>query len=100
MNENSTAFQQRQKLASARLTAKQAQCLALHCYDGLSHDEIGLRLGMTRRAVSYRIAAACRRLDRVALHAKIVRIEFQADLLPMDPSEIDKLDPREIKAVW
>jgi len=100
MNENSTAFKQQQKLASARLTAKQAQCLALHCYDGLSEEEIGLRLGIRHQTVSRRIVAARRRLDKVGLRAEPVHIEFQAVLCPMDPAELDKLGPREIKAVW
>jgi len=97
---NLTRSNQRQKLASAHLTTKQAQCLALHCYDGLTHEEIGLRLGITRRAASYHIAAARGRLARVGLEAEAVRIEFQAVLCPMDPYELDKLGPREIKAVW
>ena len=97
---NFTASEQRQKLASAGLTAKQALCLALHCFDGLTQEEIGLRMGITQRAAAYHIAAAHRRLAKVALRAEARRTEFQAVLYPMDPSEIDRLGPREIKAVW
>ena len=100
MKKNPTVSRQRQKLASAHLTAKQAQCLALQCYDGLTDGEIGLRLGMSRRAASYRIAAARRRLARVGLKAEPVRIEFQGVVSPMAPYDIDNLVSREIKAVW
>lgn len=97
---NSTASEQRQKLASAGLTVRQALCLALHCFDGLTQKEIGLRLGISQRAVAYHIAAAHRRLAKVALRAKVCRTEFEAVLYPMNPSEIDRLGPRDIKAVW
>ena len=100
MNENSTAFKRRKKFASARLTPKQAQCLALYCYDGLSEEEIGRRLGMRQQTVSRRILAARRRLAKVGLRAEPVHIEFQAILQPMAPYGIDKLGPRDIKAVW
>lgn len=100
MNRNSTAFKQRQKLAAGRLTAKQAHCLALYCYDGLSEEEIGLRLGITQRAASYHIAAARRRLAKVGLRAEPVHMEFQGVLQPMAPYGIDMLGPRDIKAVW
>ena len=97
---NSTDSEQRQKIASAGLTPRQALCLALHCFDGLTQTEIGLRLGITQRAVAYHIVAAHRRLAKVALRAKACRTGFQAVLFPMDPSEIDRLGPRDIKAVW
>lgn len=100
MNKNSTAFKQRQKLASARLTAKQAQCLALYCYDGLSERQIARRLGMRQQAVSRRILAARRRLAKAGLRAEPVHIEFQGVLQPMAPYGIDSLGPRDIKAVW
>ena len=100
MRKNSTVSKLRQKLASAHLTAKQVQCLALYCYDGLSEREIARRLGMRQQSVSRRIVAARRRLAKVGLRAEVLRTEFQAILCPMAPYEIDKLGPREIKAVW
>ena len=100
MNRNSTAFKQRKKLADAGLTPKQAQCLALYCYDGLSEKQIARRLGMRQQTVSRRIRAARRRLARVGLRAEPVHIGFQAVLQPMASYEIDMLGPREIKALW
>ncbi|MBL7132700.1 MAG: sigma-70 family RNA polymerase sigma factor [Phycisphaerae bacterium] len=97
---NSTASEQRQKLASAGLTPKQALCLALHCFDGLTHEEVGLCLGIAQRTASYHIAAARRRLAEVGLRARVLRREFQPVLYPMDPSELDNLGLREIKGVW
>ena len=97
---NLTRSNQRQKLAAAHLTPKQVQCLALYCYDGLSERQIARRLGMRHQKVHRRIHAARGRLAKVGLEAEVLRTEFQADLCPMAPYEIDNLDPREIKAVW
>ncbi len=100
MKKNSTVSKLRQKLASAHLTAKQVQCLALQCYDGLSEREIARHLGIRQQSIHTCILAARRRLAKVGLRAEVLRTEFQAILCPMAPYEIDKLDPREIKAVW
>ena len=100
MKKNSTVSKLRQKLASAHLTAKQVQCLALQCYDGLSEREIARHLGIRQQSIHTCIVAARRRLAKVGLKAEVLRTEFQGVVGPMAPYEIDKLGPREIKAVW
>ena len=91
---------QRQELAAAGLTPKQARCLALHCFDGLTRDEMGLRLRINQRAAAYNIVAARGRLAEVGLKATMPESDFQPVVYPMDPLMIDRLGPNELKAVW
>ena len=97
---NTTFTKQRRKLAAAGLTAKQALCLALHCFDGLTQEDIALSLGVTHQAVCCHIAAARVRLARAGLCLRKPESEPEVTVYPVDPAELDKLGPDELKVLW
>ena len=90
----------RQRLASAGLTKRQAACMALHSFDGLTQSQIAVRLQITERAVRYHLVAARRRLREAGLRPRRRLSQFQAKIYPKDPSELDNLAPDQLKALW
>ena len=74
-------------------------CLAMYCFDGMTHERIGSRLGISQPAVTYHISAARKRLANVNLAATRLKTEFKPTIQPMDPTIIDDI-PGKIKARW
>jgi DNA-directed RNA polymerase specialized sigma24 family protein len=82
------------------LTQRQQQCLALYFYDGLNTQQIADELGIARPVVSRHLK---RGKARLAARGMVPKRRERADLpqlYTMDPSQMDRLGPGDVKAVW
>ena len=75
-------------------------CLAMYCFDGMTHERIGLRLGISQPAVTYHISAARKRLAKVSLEATRLKTDFKPIIQAMDPTIIDDIATGKIRARW
>ena len=86
------------QLRSAGLTGKQTECLALWCFDGLTQQEIGERMGITQQAASKHMASARKKLKKAGMSAKKLQMPEQPRMILMDPARMDHLGPADIRA--
>jgi len=86
-----------EQLEAAGLTERQTECLALAAYDGLTSEEIGDRLGISRQMVDKHIVGAHARLRAKGLHARQLEPERPKEI-GVDPDVLERLavmpDPR------
>ena len=89
----------RERLALAKLTDRQKQCLALYFYDGLTQERVGCSLGIRQRAVSYHLQAGLRKLTAVSLRPRPVAMEAPS-MTWMDTETLDKIPDGAVVALW
>lgn len=91
---------QHEQLAASELTERQVLCLALACFDGLTYEEIGSRLGISRQAVGKHVSKGTARLAAAGLHPRRLERSESPRLLTMAPATMDYLGPENLKAYW
>jgi len=90
----------KQQLADAGLTERQTECLAMYYFDGLTQREIATRLGVVKMTVCEHIAAARKKLAAAGMKASRLEMSAWPQIHSMDPGQIDRLGPADVRGVW
>ena len=87
------------RLALARLTERQQECLALLLYDGLSHGRIAREFGIDRTVVRRHVQRGLERLSKAGLTPRPVTMA-PPSMTYMNNETLDRISPDGVVAVW
>ena len=82
------------------LTPKQLKCLAMFYFDGMTQSEIAEALGIDQSRVARHIKRGREKLAKRRMRPHRVERVGGPKLWTMDPSQLDRLGPDDVKARW
>ena len=82
------------------LTARELQCLAMYYYDGLRQRQIAEALGLKQQTVATYLERGRTKLAERGMNPKRIELVDPPTCKTMDPSQMDRLGPDDVKAVW
>jgi predicted DNA-binding protein (UPF0251 family) len=82
------------------LTPGELQCLAMYYYDGMRQRKIAKAIGMSQPTVSRLLESGRTKLAERGMNPKRIELVDPPTCKTMDPSQMDRLGPDDVKAVW
>ena len=88
------------RLRAAELSARQAECLAMRCFDGMTYRQIARECRTSLSAVGTHICRARAKLAAVGLRAEILEMKETPLVIIMPPHKLDQLGLDHIRGRW